>query len=94
MRLIVEGRGPASSRRTFILGSSVRRLAKTQPAGPDPTMIKSYVGRRSRMAGKERYHRLFKKYFYNVFRKRITYSTLVLGNFLAIYPEHRLLCRL
>lgn len=33
---------PASIKRTFHFGFSVNRLANTQPAGPEPTMIKSY----------------------------------------------------
>lgn len=35
-------RPPASSRRIFQLGFSDRRLAKTHPAGPEPTIMKSY----------------------------------------------------
>lgn len=32
-------------------GFSVSRLARTQPAGPDPTIIKSYSGCKSNGAG-------------------------------------------
>src|SRR5438045_7040077 len=40
-----QSRGPASSSRTRWFGSAERRCASTQPAGPAPTITKSYTGR-------------------------------------------------